>query len=151
MVRTMSIIGHPNFRKVQERQDKKELKEGILVFTNESTLEHKKRDGFKPGYCYWVTAKIPKKFIEYINWSKSPRKPFDELEWDLMQDFPIYIAIKGIVRGYFIVHLIDFAEEDEHKYELQFYSDSFKEVKHGEKLKPSQGWRYYPKVEAKKK
>ena len=94
---------------------------GILVFTNQKVLEHKKRDGklSEGNYCYWKTSRFPKRFLENPNAEKR-----------------IYFAVKGQVKGYFIIHS---CEEGE----LQFFSESWTEIKNGEKLKPSWGWRYY--------
>lgn len=124
---------------------KQKLPKGILVFTDEKTLKHKKIDGRKDegGYCYWATNKIPKKFVEKLNLSKSPRISYEQSNYSLLKDIPIYFAIKGKIKGYFIAH--DVEDGDEHKCWLIFYSESWHEIKDEETLKPSQGWRYYPK------
>lgn len=97
------------------------LPQGILIFTNKEVLEHKKRDGkgSEGNYCYWETSKIPKRFSDEKN-------------------FAIYFALEGQVKGYFICDYFD-------DIELQFDSESWVEIKNGEILKPSQGWRYYPR------
>lgn len=92
---------------------------GIIVFTNEEILNHKKTDGLKEigCYCFWKMRKIPKKKIDKI-----------------------YFAIKGQIKGYFKV----FQTIKYEKYlELRFHSESWKSIRNGKKLKPSQGWRYY--------
>ena len=146
---------------------------GILVFTNEETLRHKLKDGKKKdyAYCYWELPKYPKKFDEEINSiipSKSPRIGYssekilgvgsyamldksyptgtltDVREFDLR----LYIAVKGKVRGYFGLTAIDKDESDTPEYhKLRFHSEDWIEIKNGEELKPSQGWRYYERVE----
>lgn len=99
-----------------------ELKDkvGILVFTTQEVLDHKLRDGLRSegDYCFWETSKYPKQFEE------NP-----DAEWRL------YFAIKGQVKGYFIIH--------DNYDNLQFFSESWKPIKDGEILRPSQGWRYY--------
>ncbi len=124
------------------------MKKGILVFTDDKTLKHKKLDGREDEgeYCFWETNKIPKEFVETLNLSKSPRVSFEQSSYAILKEFPIYIAIKGKVKGYFIIH--DVEDGDEHDCWLIFYSESFVEIKDGEQLKPSQGWRYYPKKDA---
>lgn len=94
---------------------------GILIFTNHDVLIHKLRDGRKSEgcYCYWETSRLPK---------QTPDR--------------IYFAINGIVRGYFKIFGIKENNETGY-YELCFYSESWTEIKDGEQLKPSQGWRYY--------
>jgi len=103
------------------------MKKGILVFTDEVTLEHKKRDGKKSDdrYCFWDTARFPKRF-------------------DNQREFCLYMAIKGKVRGYFMI--FDVEDGETRQFALLFHSDSWKEIKDGEQLKASQGWRYYPKL-----
>ena len=96
-------------------------KVGILVFTSQEVLEHKKRDGkgSEGNVCYWETSKPPKRFKD---------KPCAEAR--------IYFAVRGQVKGYFIV---DF----KYASPLYFYSESWTPIENGEILKPSQGWRYY--------
>ena len=121
------------------------MKKGILIFTDEKTLKHKQDDGYKENddYCYWDTNKIPKKFVERLNLSKSPRISYEQHSYELIKEFPIYFAIKGKVRGYFVINSVE--NGDDAEISLFFYSESWKEIKDGEVLKPSQGWRYYPK------
>jgi len=90
---------------------------GILVFTNETVLQHKKKDGrySEDRYCYWEMRRFPKKMFNRF-----------------------YLAVKGKVRGYFKVK-----EEDMHDGQFHFDSDSWVEISDGEQLKPSQGFRYY--------
>ena len=96
-----------------------ERMQGILVFTNQEVLEHKKRDGkySEDNYCYWEMSRFPK------------------------QDFNrFYLAVKGKVQGYFEV------TEDNIMRKLgqfNFDSESWTKIEDGEQLKPSQGFRYY--------
>ena len=115
-----------------------------MVFVNQETLNHKKRDGKKSNkeYCYWETKKLPKKFTEVLNLSESPRVAYDTEPIELTQEFAIYMAINGKVKGYFIIH--DLLDRGDCSW-LCFYSESFVEIEDGETLKPSQGWRYYPR------
>ena len=146
------------------------MTEGILVFTNEDVLKHKLKDGKKDkyAYCYWEMSRFPKRFDEEINSisiSKSPRVsyssekllgcasfaimdsceesgdyPFDVRKFDLR----LYIAIKGKVRGYFHLTAIDKDTSDSPEYHrLRFHSDDWIPIENGDKLKPSQGFRYY--------
>lgn len=98
------------------------MKQGILVFTNEDVLEHKKQDGrySEDNFCFWEMLRFPK------------------------QDFnKFHMAVKGKVRGYFRVK----KEDIKRKYNtFHFDSDTWTPIKDGEQLKPSQGWRYYPKI-----
>jgi len=53
----------------------------------------------------------------------------------------LYMAIKGQVKGYFVIHeWID---------DLEFYSEAWNIIENGEQLKPSQGFRYYIHKEVK--
>jgi len=150
MVRATSLIGAKGFR---ELQDKKGLKEGILVFTDAMTLAHKQDDGLKEddNYCYWGTMKMPKKFTEVLELENAERVSVeDSFRYELIKEFPIYFAIKGVIQGYFIIHKISAGDYEGRSdkisnFHLEFYSESWHEIKHGETLKPSQGWRYYPK------
>lgn len=119
------------------------MEQGILIFTDKWTLEHKKRDGLKSegGGCYWETARKPKKFIKETLTIKG--QDYDEY---IIKRFPLYFAINGKIKGYFIIHEITDSEEYKNKVWLEFHSESWKEIKDGEVLKPSQGWRYYPKT-----
>lgn len=122
------------------------LKKGILIFTDEKTLRHKQDDGYSKNddYCFWETNKLPKKFVENLMLEKSARISFeDNYRYELTKEFPIYFAIKGKIRGYFVVHDIEQGDMKDHW--LIFYSESWHEIEDGEVLKPSQGWRYYPK------
>jgi len=94
---------------------------GILIFTNQDVLDHKLKDGKESNdcYCYWEMGRFPKRFID--------SNETDELR--------LYMAIKGQVKGYFIIHDYDDT--------LMFYSESWHIIKDGEQLKPSQGFRYY--------
>ena len=94
---------------------------GILIFTNQKVLEHKLRDGKQSdnAYCFWEMGRFPKRILE--------SQAGDEVR--------LYMAIKGQVKGYFIIH--DCCGD------LEFYSESWTEIKNGEQLKPSQGFRYY--------
>lgn len=130
---------------MKRQKGRNKMSKGILIFTDEKTLEHKKRDGREDEgeYCYWATNKIPKKFVETLMLEKSARVSFEQSRYSLIKEFPIYFAIKGKVKGYFIIH--DVEDGDEHLLWLIFHSESWHEIEDGEVLKPSQGWRYYPK------
>ena len=127
------------------------MEQGILIFTDEMTLAHKQDDGLKSedNYCYWGTMRPPKRFVERLQ--QSPRVAMDDsFMYELITKFPIYFAIKGKVRGYFIIDKIEAGDYDDFQdkvsnFHLIFYSESWKKIKDGEVLKPSQGWRYYPK------
>lgn len=95
-------------------------KVGVLVFTSQEILEHKKRDGkvSEDAWCYWRTT-LPRKC------SLNP-----SAEWR------IYFAVKGQVQGYFIID--EYGDDG-----LIFDSESWTPIENGETLKPSQGWRYY--------
>lgn len=116
------------------------LPAGILVFTDEKTLIHKKTDGKEDegDYCYWETRKIPKKFVKKIITDKGGEY------YDIIEKFPFYFAIKGKIKGYFTIDTIDEGNTKKSIWMI-FYSESWHEIKDGETLKPSQGWRYYPK------
>jgi len=94
---------------------------GILIFTNYDVLIHKLKDGKKSQgcYCYWETSRFPKQSVDKL-----------------------YFAINGIVRGYFEI-FGTIQNNDTGLFEFRFYSESWTEIKDGEQLKPSQGWRYY--------
>lgn len=94
---------------------------GILVFTNEKVLEHKKRDGkcSEHKYCYWSTKRFPNKFLD-----------------DLTAESRLYFAVDKQVKGYFII--TGFYDD-----ELRFCSEDWVPIENGEMLVPSQGWRYY--------
>ena len=135
------------------------MKEGILVFTDKQTLYHKQDDGHKSegSYCYWGTMKLPTRFVERLNIENAERVAYeDSFPYELIKEFALYVAIKGQIKGYFIIHSIDKGDYDDRgdkisNFWLEFYSESWHEIKHGETLKPSQGWRYYPKVTANKR
>lgn len=90
---------------------------GILFFTTNEVLEHKKRDGkFSEGNeCWWSLTKFPKHKVDRI-----------------------YFAVKGQVKGYFKIALLD---KDAN--ELIFNSETWTPLEEGEILKASQSWRYY--------
>jgi len=98
---------------------------GILVFTQKDVLMHKLQDGKidDDRYCYWEMGRFPKRL--------------DDAE---DEEVRLYIAVKGIVRGYFEVFGWDRLEQGG---ELHFHSDSWHYIADGEQLKPSQGFRYY--------
>jgi len=135
-------------------QDK--MQEGILIFTKWQTIFHKQEDGKKSenNYCYWGTNKIPKRFVETLNLENSERiSQEDNFRYRIIKEFPIYMAVNGKIAGYFMIHNIQQGDYDDLNdqstdYWLIFYSESWKEITDGEVLKPSQGWRYYPKPPA---
>lgn len=90
---------------------------GILVFTSNEVLEHKKRDGkFSEGNeCWWSLPRLPKQKVDRL-----------------------YFAVKGQVKGYFKIEVLDDLRK-----ELIFNSETWTPLEEGEILKPSQGWRYY--------
>lgn len=98
---------------------------GILVFTNQKVLDHKLRDGknSENRWCFWEMKRFPKKIKEMTDYEEEIR---------------LYFAIKGKVKGYFIIHDLDDGAGT-----LDFYSESWHPIKDGEQLKPSQGFRYY--------
>lgn len=94
---------------------------GILVFTQNKVLEHKKHDGkcSEDRYCYWTTARFPNRILDNLN-----------------AESRLYFAIDKQVKGYFIISTF-------HDGELRFCSENWVEIENGEILVPSQGWRYY--------
>ena len=100
---------------------------GILIFTNQEVLDHKLRDGksSEGNYCFWEMGRFPKRIEEAEG----------------QAEIRLYIAIKGKVKGYFIVH--------DWEGDLEFYSESWHPIDDGEQLKPSQGFRYYTHMEVK--
>lgn len=148
MVRAMSLVGCKNFivNKPEQIVDNTEvLPEGILVFVNQATLEHKKRDGKKSKgcFCYWETKRVPKKFIEKLHLEEAERVSYEQGRYELIKNFAIYFAIKGKVKGYFIVDDLKYEQYEE--IWMCFNSESWHEIEEGDILKASQGWRYYPK------
>ena len=103
-------------------------KVGILVFTSQDVLEHKRKDGLKSRYryCFWETARYPKKFDETLSDNETEKR--------------IYFAVNKQVRGYFVIHDVGVRDN---KHTLCFYSDSYHRIENGKILKSSQGWRYY--------
>ncbi len=101
---------------------------GILVFTDEKTLHHKMNDGKQSEnrWFFWETTKFPKRFLDN-----------EDIE------LRVYMAVKGVVRGYFVIN--DYDPGHHYKATMDFISESWHEIKNGDQLKPSQGWRYYPK------
>lgn len=134
---------------------------GILVFTRDEVLQHKLKDGKRKdnSYCFWEITRFPKQFDKVIekmsiNDSKTVLDIddyiFDDGDGYLKIidvskfDFRLYIAVKGKVQGYFKILTIDKDESNDlEKHELRFHSEDWVEIKKGEQLKPSQGWRYY--------
>ena len=98
---------------------------GILVFTQQVVLDHKLRDGKQSdnAYCFWEMGRFPKRIMES----------------EMDDEVRLYMAIKGQVKGYFVIH--DCSED------LEFYSESWHSIENGEQLKPSQGFRYYTHTE----
>ena len=111
--------------------------DGILVFMRPEGLEHKKRDGktSEEAVCYWHTSKIPKKFVS---------RPVPDFVEYLDKEFKLYVALRpeGKVFGYFNVVDIDSKHDG---IELWFHSESWTPIENGEIVKPSQGWRYWPR------
>jgi len=103
---------------------------GILIFTNQEVVIHKMMDGRRSEgkFCYWYLSRFPKKFKEAMD------KDIDNTE------FRLYMAVNGVVRGYFV---IDDFDDYEHPSEIHFDSESWHSIKDGERFKPSQGWRYF--------
>ena len=103
-------------------------KVGILVFTSQDVLEHKRKDGLKSRYryCFWETARYPKRFDESFLENEKEKR--------------IYFAVNKQVKGYFVIHDVEISCN---KYLLHFYSGSYHRIENGEILKSSQGWRYY--------
>ena len=90
---------------------------GILVFTNEETLNHKTTPNLN---CYWEMGRLPQQFNE-SNYYK---------EWR------IYFAVKGIVLGYFKIDMVDDGK-------IEFDSNDWHPIEKGEKKKGHQGFEYY--------
>ena len=124
--------------------------EGILVFTHDDVLKHKLKDGKKKDfkYCYWEISKFPKQFDKEI--MKTANYVIDETAYKSESlfdvkyfDLRLYLAIKGQVKGYFHLFEIEKNHSDCYKHKLRFYSEDWVDIKNGDQLKPSQGWRYY--------
>ena len=94
---------------------------GILVFTQQSVLDHKLKFGRGSGYryCYWTTKRFPNRFLD-----------------DLEGEHRLYFAINKQVKGYFLVTGL-------YDQELRFFGEDWVPIENGEILKSSQGWRYY--------
>ncbi len=99
---------------------------GILVFTQQDVLDHKVN--FTDGYCYWVMKRLPKRMMDTL---------LDEPE----KEYRLYMAVKGIVQGYFTIS--DFYDRAPLEGELIFYHDGWHPIENGEVLKPHQGFQYY--------
>ena len=115
--------------------------QGIMVFTDISTLEHKKRDGFKSdnAVCFWETRKEPK---EFVGFSMIQGAPF------LKKKFRLFFAVKGVIQGSFLVTDIHRRGDIS---ELWFHSGTWRRApQHGKTYIPSQGWRYFPVNESRK-
>ncbi|MCK4665836.1 hypothetical protein KAU33_03760 [Candidatus Dependentiae bacterium] len=94
---------------------------GILVFTQQSVLDHKLRDGkcSEDRYCYWTTKRFPNRFLD-----------------DVTAEARLYFAIDKQVKGYFVITGL-------YEEELRFCAEDWNPIENGEILVPSQGWRYY--------
>jgi hypothetical protein len=106
-------------------QKKKEIK-GILLFCSPECLEHKKRDGIgsEGNYCYWTTRKYPTTIAK------------GEFKADR-----IYFAVRGKVKGYFIMN--DIKQIDDDTWEFRWFSETWVDIEDGKCFKLSQGWRHY--------
>jgi len=102
---------------------------GIIIYTTGEKLLHKQGklpdddDWAEDGYYYWHLRGVPRKL-----------KVGDR----------IYFAVKGYIRGYFIVEDIDDSDECE----IEFDSTSWKDIKPNDQLscKSFQGFKYADKV-----
>ena len=100
---------------------------GILIFLTEEELKDKfthyrKADG---RFAWWEAPKFPKRLEDCA-------------------EFPLYIAVEGKVKGFFMVHEI-YHHPDEEMHGFVFYPESWTSIRRGEKVKPRKGWQYYPK------
>lgn len=141
-------------KKVIKMKDKPDV--GLLVFCSESTLEHKKIDGFKDSgdYVFWYGSKVPKKIVELLpDYANFDRESYssDKLLYYILDDGAIdvkdydirlYFQVDGKIRGYFKISAFQYGDKS---YELRFWSDDWVKIKNGESKKGHQGWEYYPK------
>ncbi len=128
-----------------------DISPAIIIYTMPEVLEHKKKDGISPDYCYWQLKHKPQKLDRYGR-SK------------------IYFATKGFIRGYFIIFDIsgnrqgtssvnwferekDKSISDDESFsnrrnniELHFHSDSWIPLKKPIPTKSFQGFKYAVKV-----
>jgi hypothetical protein len=98
---------------------------GILIFLTEEELKDKfthyrKADG---RFAWWETDKFPKRL-------------------EGLTEFPLYVAIEGKVKGFFMVHET-YPLPDEEGYSLAYYPESWTPIKQGERVKQRKGWQYY--------
>jgi len=102
----------------------------IIIYTTGDKLLHKQgklpddEDWAESGFYYWHLRGTPKR---------------------LKEGEKIYFAVKGYIRGYFIVLDID----DYDECEIEFDSRSWKSIKTNDLIacKPFQGFKYADKVE----
>lgn len=102
----------------------------IIIYTTADKLLHKQgklpydEDWAENGYYYWHLRGVPKR---------------------LKVDDKIYFAVKGYIRGYFIVEDID----DSDGCDIEFDSESWEDIKINDLIicKSFQGFKYADKVE----
>ena len=146
---------------LQTSLDKKENLEflGILVCQPQQVLDHKRRDGKRANgrYCYWTFAKYPRRIDLLVDAKQELRigkgtvsesaKAASDYDFVYDEDdflftkfgfyVRLYFAVGGVVRGYFKCY----ASDENHS--LRFHSEDWVSIENGEKIKPSQGFRYF--------
>ena len=138
---------------------------GILVCQSQSVLDHKKKNGkLSDGdYCFWEFGKnrFPSRIKQLIyeisegrtgSYSEVAQAPDTEQCGDddfILPAYQFYVrfffAVGGIVRGYFKVYRVDTAFT-----ELRFHSEDWISTP-PVRIKPSQGFRYFPNAKREKK
>lgn len=86
----------------------------IVIYTNPEVLEHKKKDGISPNYCFWEFYRSPKK-LEIGN--------------------RIYFAVKSSVVGSFKIHNISDGSPE-------WNSETWEDLTEPISCKPFRGFRY---------
>lgn len=84
----------------------------IVICTNEEVLEHKQNDFL----CYWDMARVPRKTCLHER---------------------VYFAVKGIIKGSFEIVTLSSDEG-----EIEFRSESWRDIKKQIKCKHFRGFRY---------
>lgn len=65
-------------------------------------------------------------------------------ELESHDEFPLYVAVEGKVKGFFMVHE-RYLLPDEEGFSVVFYPESWKPFRQGEKVKARGSWQYYPR------
>jgi len=106
---------------------KAKKEKGIIISLTEEELNdrfthYRKADG---RFAWWETTEIPTELKECTK-------------------FPLYVAVEGKVRGFFMVHET-YTLPDEEGYGVVFYPETRTQIEDGEQIEVPEGWQYYPK------